>query len=340
MNPSTPIKSFEQFREVVYAFRLPRLLFSAFELDLFNVIGDRNWTIPQLAKQVQVSVRGLEILCRNLASVGLLIKSSSGYRMTPFSKKYLRKTSPDYRGAYLALMQRQWNEWSRLTETIRAGKPVDSQEPETEEYRQSFTWAMHQRSLQPAKDVAQQVGLKGARTLLDLGGGPGTYSLAFVTRNSGLHATIMDRPAALEVARHLAQQSSLGKRVAYQAGDFLQDPIAGKYDVVWYSNILHIYSPADNVKIFKKIRNVLKPKGRLLIQDTFLEDPKGLRPLEANLFAVSMLLYTEGGNTYAFQDVREWLQGAGLPRSRMIHLKKGTGDWEGRLIEARPLNTG
>lgn len=296
---------------------------------------DRDWTIPELAKRVRVSQRGLAILCRNLASVGLLVKSQSGYRLTPFSKRYLQESSPDFRGDYLVLMQRQWSEWSQLTEVIRVGQPLDSQEPETMEYRRSFSWAMHHRSIQPAGEVAQQISLKAHRTLLDLGGGPGTYALAFLAQNPTLHATVMDRSAALDVARMLAEQSSSGNRLTYQAGDFLTAPISGTYDVVWYSNVLHIYSPADNLRIFKKIKRILNPGGRLLIQDTFLQDSNELQPLEANLFAVSMLLYTQRGTTYSVRDVREWLQRAGLTRSRVLHLKKGTGDWEGQLIEGR-----
>lgn len=335
MSATTSIRSFNQFRAAIYGFRLPRILFSALELDLFNRMEARDWTIPQLAKRLRVSQRGLSILCRNLASVGLLVKSPLGYHIAPFSERYLQKTSPDFRGAYLALMQRQWSEWSHLTEVIRAGRPVDSQEPETPEYRRSFTWAMHHRSMQSARDVAQQMALKDARSLLDLGGGPGTYALAFLRRNPTLYATIMDRSAALDVARTLAQRLSYKTRLTFQSGDFLREPIPGNFDVVWYSNVLHIYSPAENLKIFKKIKRILRPGGRLLIQDTFLRDRKGLRPLEANLFAVSMLLYTDRGNTYSFQDVRAWLQQAGLTHSRVIHLKKGTGDWEGQLIEGR-----
>ncbi|WP_342346664.1 class I SAM-dependent methyltransferase [uncultured Nitrospira sp.] len=336
----TFITSFKQFRDVAYAFRLPRIIFSALDLDLFTKMENRDWTIPELAKRVRVSQRGLAILCRNLASVGLLVKSQSGYQLAPFSKRYLQESSPDFRGDYLGLMQRQWSEWSHLTEVIRVGQPRDSKEPETTEYRRSFSWAMHHRSLQPAKEVAQQISLKAARSLLDLGGGPGTYALAFLALNPILHATVMDRPAALDVARMLAEQSFLGTRLTYQSGDFLTARISGTYDVVWYSNVLHIYSPADNLKIFKKIKRILNPGGRLLIQDTFLQDPKELQPLEANLFAVSMLLYTERGNTYSVRDVREWLQRAGLTRSRVLHMKEGTGDWEGQLIEGRHPRTG
>jgi ubiquinone/menaquinone biosynthesis C-methylase UbiE len=249
--------------------------------------------------------------------------------------QFLQKKSEDYRGDYLRLVQRQWDEWSHLTEVVKTGIPVDNQEPETPEYRRSFTWAMHQRSQEPAQHVAKQVSMKSARSFLDLGGGPGTYALAFLKRNPQLQATVMDRQSALEVARTLAQQTLVGSRLSFLAGNFMNDKIPGTYDVIWYSNVLHIYSPSENLKVFRKIKRALKPGGRLLIQDTFLQDPQGLRPLETNLFAVSMLLYTDTGNTYPVQDVRRWLHKAGLNRTRIIRLKKGTGDWEGQLLEAR-----
>ena len=340
MSKKPTMHSFKQFREAMYGFRMSRIIFSALDLDLFNVMGHREWAIPQLAKRLKVSARGLHILCRNLASVGLLVPALGRYRTSTMVKRYLQRESSHYRGDYVGLMHRQWEEWSKLTEVVTSGMPVDSQEPETPEYRESFTWAMHHRSQEPAEQVASQLSLKSARSLLDLGGGPGTYALTFLQKNPKLQATVMDRPAALDVAQILAKQSSLESRLSCQSGNFIDGKISGKYDIIWYSNVLHIYSPSQNLKIFRKIKRALNPGGRLLIQDTFLENPQGLRPLETNLFAVSMLLYTDTGNTYPIQEVRAWLQKSGLSRTRLIRLKKGTGDWEGQLLEARfPVST-
>lgn len=335
MPPSPSIQSFKQFRDVVYSFRLSRIIFTALDLDLFNQMGNRAWTIAQLSKRVQTSQRGLEILCRSLASAGLIGKTTLGFRVSRFAKTYLQKNSKEFRGDYLTLMQRQWKEWSRLTEVVTSGIPVDNEEPETPEYRRSFSWAVHHRSLDPAQQVAQQISMKSARSFLDLGGGPGTYALAFLKKNPQLHASVMDRPAALEVADILAKESAMESRLSLHPGNFIDNKIPEKYDIVWYSNVLHIYSPSENLKIFKKIKHALNPGGRLLIQDTFLQDPQGLRPLETNLFAVTMLLYTETGNTYPLQDVRAWLHKAGLNRTKIIRMKQGTGDWDGQILEAR-----
>ncbi|MDE3018897.1 MAG: hypothetical protein KGI53_07750, partial [Nitrospirota bacterium] len=55
-----PIRSFEEFRDAVAAYRLPRILIAALELDLFTAMGGRGWTIPTLAKRVRASRRGLD----------------------------------------------------------------------------------------------------------------------------------------------------------------------------------------------------------------------------------------------------------------------------------------
>jgi hypothetical protein len=49
------ISTFDEFRDVIFAYRLPRVLLSALGLDLFTVIGDRSWALPALAKKLNVS---------------------------------------------------------------------------------------------------------------------------------------------------------------------------------------------------------------------------------------------------------------------------------------------
>ncbi len=328
------ICDFEDFRDAVSAYRLPRILISALELDLFTVMGGRVWTIPTLARRLRASRRGLDILCRNLACVGLLKKQGNGYRNGPLGSGELNAKSPQYRGAYLRLLKNHWADWSHLTEQVRSGKPLEDDEPDAVAYRREFTWAMHHRSMEVAPKVAAQVDIGGTKTFLDLGGGPGTYALAFLAQNPRLRATVADRTPALEVAREIAAGVPQGKRLSYVPVDFVKQPIPGKYDVIWYSNVLHIYSSEENLQVFRRAAAALNPGGRLLIQDAFLLDADGLYPQEANLFAVTMLLFTERGNTYGIRETTTWLRLAGFARVGPVRLRAGTGDWEGGILEA------
>ncbi len=327
--------TFSEFRDLLSGYRLPRIILTALELKLFTVMGTSTWTLPRLARSLKVSERGATILCRNLAMAGLLIKSGKRYRNGRLGSTLLNGDHPAYRGSYIDLLTGQWSDWAGLTESVRTGKPVGHDKPDPPDLRSKFTWAMHQRTMDIAPRLAAGISLKGARSLLDFGGGPGTYALAFLSKNPGLRATVGDRPAALEVAKTVARTHRAGARLSYLPLDLLTDPIPGTYDVVWYSNVLHIYSSEQNLDILGRIRAVLNPGGRLIIQDAFLHDREGLHPEEASLFAASMLLFTETGDTYPVAAVTAWLKEAGFETVKSLKMKRTQEDWEGGVLEAR-----
>jgi len=329
------IATFDDFRDAITAYRLPRVLIAGIELGLFTAIGTDVWTIPDLAREMKVSERGLAILCRNLAMAGLLKKQGETYRNSRLGATALNAHHPAYRGDYLQLITNHWADWGRLLESVKTGLPLDHDEAEEPDYRRRFTWAMHHRTLETAPKIAAQIDLRGARTLLDLGGGPGTYAMAFLAKNPTLRAIVCDRPAALDVAKEIASTHKASARLSYLPLDLLTEAIPGAYDVIWYSNVLHIYSPKDNQSLFRRALASLNPGGHLLIQDAFLHGRDGLFPEEASLFAVSMLMFTERGNTYSAAETRAWLTDAGFERIKILRMKKGTEDWEGGILEAR-----
>jgi len=332
---SRRIATFDDLRDAITAYRLPRVLIAALELNLFTAIGTDAWTIPDLARDVKVSERGLAILCRNLAMAGVLKKQGEIYTNSRLGATVLNAHHPAYRGDYLRLITSHWADWGRLLESVKSGLPLDHDQADEPDYRRRFTWAMHHRTLETAPKIAAQINLHGARTLLDLGGGPGTYAMAFLAKNPALLATVCDRPVALDVAKEIAATHKAGARLSYLPLDVMTEDIPGNYDIVWYSNVLHIYSPNDNQALFRRALASLNPGGRLLIQDAFLHDRNGLFPEEASLFAVSMLLFTERGNTYSAAETRAWLTDAGFERIKVLRMKKGTEDWEGGILEAR-----
>lgn len=99
-----PLTSIEAFRATLGAYRLPRVILSGIELNLFNVMGSRTWSIPKLALVLKVSQRGLEIQRRNLAMGGLLEKRGQASRTTAFAATVLNSRHPLHRGAYIKLL--------------------------------------------------------------------------------------------------------------------------------------------------------------------------------------------------------------------------------------------
>ena len=328
-----PVRTFDDFRNVAQLYQYSRCILTALELDLFSTIGTRSWRIVPLARRLKVSARGLDILCRNLAALGLLEKAATSYRNSSLAQADLNRHSPAYRGEYLDLIKNHWDDFAQLTRSVRRGKPVDEDRPDTPKWRRAFTWAMHHRSREQAQRVAQALNLGTADSLLDLGGGPGTYALAFLTKNRRLHATIADRSPALQVARAIAATHPAHSRLSFLPLDFINDSIPGTYDVIWLSNVIHIYSPTQNQALFRKIAKALNPGGRLIIQDAFLTDPQSLYPIDTTAFAVIMLLFTDTGDTYSSRDVMGWLRQAGYARVRLLAQIGKRKDGENGLVE-------
>ena len=122
---SRQIATFDDFRNAIAAYRLPRVLIAALELNLFTVMGTDAWTIAALARDVKVSERGLAILCRNLAMAGLLKKQGETYRNSRLGATALNAHHPAYRGDYLQLITSHWADWGRLLESVKIGLPLD-----------------------------------------------------------------------------------------------------------------------------------------------------------------------------------------------------------------------
>lgn len=330
-----PITTFDDLRNVAQLHHYSRVITTALELDLFTAVGSRPISLAALASRLKVSLRGLDILCRNLAALGLLNKRGHTYRNSPLARVELNRASPSFRAEYLELVQAHRHDYEQLTACVRSGTPLEEEKDDDPKSRRSFTWAMHHRSREQARRVAQRVNLRQGETLLDLGGGPGTYAMAFLARNRSLRATVVDRPAALKVAREIAATHPARARLSFAVVDFMKDALPGRFDVIWLSNIIHIYSPDENKFLFKKLARSLNPGGRVLIQDAFLRDREGLYPIDTTAFAVTMLLFTEKGNTYAMHDVREWLQQTGYVDVQELGSVGARKDGENGLLQGR-----
>jgi len=61
----------------------------------------------------------------------------------------------------------------------------------------------------------------------------------------------------------------------------------------------------------------LVPGGRIAIRDILMEEDR-TRPVAGALFAINMLVATEGGSTFTFAELREDLEAAGFAEARVV----------------------
>jgi cyclopropane fatty-acyl-phospholipid synthase-like methyltransferase len=170
---------------------------------------------------------------------------------------------------------------------------------------------MFNLAMQLAPQLVPVVDLSGCRQLLDLGGGPGTYAIHFCRHYPDLTATVMDLPTTRSLAEKTIRKMGMAQRVAFVAGDYMQDGIPGSYDAVWMSHILHGESAEGCMCIIEKAFQCLNPGGIAVIHE-FILDENPDRPLFPALFSLNMLLATEGGRAYSQAQLTDMLKTAGF----------------------------
>ena len=112
--------------------------------------------------------------------------------------------------------------------------------------------------------------------------------------------------------------------------------LPGGADFAWVSAICHQHSRQHNRELFAKVYQALVPGGRIAIRDIVME-PCRTQPRDGALFAINMLVNTETGGTFTFEEYAEDLRAAGLRESAVAGEARGD-ELGGRGPESRNLS--
>lgn len=319
------IQSYEDLIRTADAYADSRTLITGVELDVFTRIGSRSLTAQAVARKCKTSPEGMDFLLNTLVGMGILAKQGKRFRNTPFGHVYLDAVSPKSITNFLWLAGNHWDNWVNLTRIIKKGRgTAASPPPDDPIFRKRFAKALHERSFYITPKLMRHIHLGRARSLMDLGGGAGSYAFALIRKTSGLHATVFDRPAAVKVAMAEAKKAGLSDRISVIGGDLFTHDYGGPYDVMFYSNVIHIYGPKENLQILKKVKKVLRPGGRLIIVEYFLDKDRA-HPPDVSSFALMMYLFTESGRCYTWEEVIQWLKPLGFSRFRRTRVTEKIG---------------
>ncbi len=289
-------------RKLYLGFISARVVLTANALGIFDNLK-KTASAGELSKRLKIDQRATEILLDALAGIGLVTKGTGGkYRNKPVSNRYLLRGSRLYQGDIIRHASIMWQNFSALDEVVRTGRPARRGLD-----HESFIMGMHNLTVLRTESLLKAVGLKSVKTMLDVGGGPGTNAIAFAKK--GIKATIFDLPDTIKIARKVARREGV-KGIDYVAGDFHVDDIGSGYDLILVSQILHAFSSDENLSLLTKCRAALNPNGRLVVQEFPITDAR-TAPAHSALFAVNMLVGTEQGRCYSPREMKKWLTKAG-----------------------------
>lgn len=312
-----PLDSWEDLAELSRGFMAAKVLIAASELEVFDRLEKPGGaTAEEVASSYGGTSRAFSIFLNALASLGVVEKKEGRYRNTPLGSRHLVTTSPHYLGDGIRFRSSLWDNWSRM-ESILRGEPFERNDLyEDDERNRRFIKAMHAYHFEEGKELAKLLELDRARTLLDLGGGAASFSIAFCMEAPDLRVDLIDLPPTLKVARQYVEDHGMAERIILKAGDFYHDPVCdlgGPYDMVFISHILHMEGEEHNRELLRKVVAATAPGGRIVVNEVPIEENR-IEPLWGALFAVNMLTATERGDSYPQRTIAAWLGDAGCSR--------------------------
>ena len=288
-----------------------KIYLTAIKLDLFSHLHAEQ-TAEALAEAIGADPLFLRRLLEALTAMDLVRCKGNRFQNIPIVTEFLSRQSPFYMGEMMLLQDAEWNHWGSLETIIRSGTPsvkgnIFMNNPEEGERVHRVLAKMAKRM---APDLLRRFDLSSCQTLLDLGGGSGVFSSAFLKAYPNLRGTIFDLPQVLPIAKKQVEQEGLSDRINFVAGNFNNDEIPGVYDVVFLSDILHYQTPQENQSLFQKLYRNVAVNGRIIVKDMFLGEEEN--PGWNAIFSIHLMVYTEKGRCFKSQDIKGWLAQAGF----------------------------
>jgi len=313
MNDKHPDPS--RILDMASAFYDSGVLFSASDLGVFKCI-DENGSADAgtVAAACGLSTRGCVLLLDACVALGLLVKQGDSYSNTAETSMFLVPGAPGDLSKAIRYNRDVYPAWGKLHDFVKTGAPVERPEihlGDDPERTRAFVLSMHGRALGIGRAVVPSINLEGRKTLLDVGGGPGTYSSLIARKYPEICCTVIDLPAVASIADELIADAGLSERVKTIKGDYHDVEFPAGQDAVIFFGVLHQESPEDIVALFKKAEKALNPGGIVYVMD-MMTDATHTQPKFSALFAVNMALTTVNGWVFSDRELEGWLTEAGL----------------------------
>ena len=305
------------------AYRSSMVLFAAMDLDVFTGVAE-GCTVEEMARRSNAQIEPLRLLLEACVAEGMLEADGDRYRNSPVADAFLVRGRPTYAVNNLKYAENLYPAWGALAELVRSGKPTMAPETilgtDTAKTR-AFVLAMHERARGGIGSVLPHLGdFSGRKSLLDVGGGPGTYSMELVQRTPGLRSTVLDLPGVLEITRELIHEAGCADRIDLRPGNYLTSPFGSGFDAVLLSGMMHRETPATCRDLLARSFAAMEPGGMVVVSDVFFDDDRKATPPFAIYFALNMMLTSPEGSAHAKTEMARWVEETGFRQVEVRNL--------------------
>jgi len=314
----------ERLMQFGFAYAPPLIIAAAVSNKVFDSLESGSKTVDQISKETGASARGLRMLMNALVGLELLKKDRhQKYSLTPESAAFLVSNKPGALAGFFRLNVTQLvSKWLQLGDVVRTGRPAQAvnQEGEGTEFFSGLVENIIPMSYATAQTLADHLKLAKAKNevrVLDLAAGSGIWGIVLAQASARVRVTAVDWAGMIPTTKRITQKFGVGARFKFIEGDLLEADFGSGYDIATLGHILHSEGEERSRQLLKKTFRALKSGGTIAIAEWLVNDER-TQPLPPLMFAVQMLVNTEKGDTFSFNEIKSWLEEAGFKKVRKL----------------------
>jgi precorrin-6B methylase 2 len=316
--PLTP----ERILQFAWGYVPPLILEAAIRHRIFDLLDFGPKTLTEMQKDTGASQRGLSAVMNALVALNFLAKDKQGYySLTPESSTFLVSTKPSFHGGMIRHCSEQLiPKWLNLNEIVVTGQPkrAVNQEGPGGDFFQEFVNDIFPMSYGAAQVLGQHVlAADPALRVLDLAAGSGVWGIAISQQSDKVRVTAVDWPEVLPVTRQTGEKFGLTSYFTFIEGDLLQVDFGAGHTLATLGHILHSEGAERSRQLLVKTFAALASGGTIAIAE-FLVNAERTGPVNGLFFAVNMLVNTDNGDTFSFEEISAWLTEAGFINPRTL----------------------
>jgi 3-hydroxy-5-methyl-1-naphthoate 3-O-methyltransferase len=314
----------ERIMQMAWGYVPPLVLEAAIRHRVFDVLDSGPKDLGEVQNATGASARGLTAIMNVLVGLNFLSKDEKGlYALTPESETFLVSTKPGFQGGIIRhCSEHLIPRWLHLNEVVGTGNPVSAvnQEQTGGTFFHDFVLDIFPMSYPAAQFLAQHLALGDIGEpvrMLDLAAGSGVWGIALAQSSPRIQVTALDWPEVIPLTQKTAARFGFSERFTFIEGDLNSAGFGSGYALATLGHILHSEGEALARRLLAKTFAALAGGGTIAIAE-FLVNKERTGPLNGLFFAVNMLVNTQNGNTWSFEEIAAWLEEAGFINPRTL----------------------
>ncbi len=313
-----PPSDYREIDDRISCAKYAHTLSVALEVNLFEHMKTPK-TAAQLSEETGLNAWKLEKLCNLLAAFKLLTRSDDEFSLSEQSKAFLREDS-----TYSAvnLVRHSIMEALSPADMAKMLKGEPDQSSEMWRYEETAWKALFEAPFMGGVQHTMQMldshlDFSRIRSVLDLGGGPGTYSIAIAEAFPEVASIVVaDLPSIVENSTEVQIKEHGDDRITSMPCDIRKDDIGSGYDLVFASNSLYMPKP-EIEDVLSKIHKGLNRGGYLVIKHVFLDKSSAF----STSLDLAMSFASSEQNLHQAEEFEDMLAKAGFECTSVLDTK-------------------